>query len=71
MHKVITDNIEKIKTLCMLHNVKSLFVFGSVCTNKFDELSDIDLLILLNSMDYGDYADTYLLLAEKFEEIFI
>ena len=70
MQKIVTDNIKKIKAICMLHNVKSLFVFGSVCTDKFNESSDIDLLISLNPMDYGDYADTYLLLAEKFEEIF-
>ena len=70
MHKIVADNIEKIKTLCMLHNVKSLFVFGSVCTDNFNELSDIDLLISLKPMDYVDYADTYFLLAEKFEEIF-
>ncbi|MCK9421495.1 MAG: nucleotidyltransferase domain-containing protein [Bacteroidales bacterium] len=53
-----------------MYNVKSLFAFGSVCTDKFNDQSDIDLLIAFNSMDYGDYADTYLTLADKFEELF-
>lgn len=70
MHRIINDNIDKIRALCVNHNVKSLFAFGSVCTDKFNDSSDIDLLISFNSMDYGDYADNYFLVADKFEKIF-
>jgi predicted nucleotidyltransferase len=70
MQRLITDNIEIIKTLCADHNVKSLFSFGSVCTDNFNENSDVDLLISFNAMDYGDYADTYFNLADKFENLF-
>ncbi len=69
MQKVLTDNMEKIKALCMAHNVKNLFAFGSVCTDEFNEKSDIDLLISFLPMDYADYADTYFELAEKLEQI--
>ncbi len=62
--------MNKIKTLCMLHNVSTLFAFGSVCTDRFNEKSDIDLLISFKPMDYGDYADTYFDLADKFENLF-
>ncbi len=70
MQNIITDNIEKIKLLCQKHNVKSLFAFGSVCSEHFDEKSDIDLLISFKPMDYADYADTYFALANKFEDLF-
>ena len=70
MHRIINDNIDEIRILCISHNVKSLFAFGSVCSDKFNDSSDIDLLISFNSMDYGDYADNYFLVADKFEEIF-
>jgi predicted nucleotidyltransferase len=70
MQGIILDNLEKIRALCVMYNVKSLFAFGSVCTDKFNEQSDIDLLIAFNSMDYGDYADSYFSLADKFEELF-
>jgi predicted nucleotidyltransferase len=70
MQRLISDNIDKIKTLCMTHNVKSLFAFGSVCTDRFDDKSDIDLLISFEPMEYGDYADTYFILADKFETLF-
>jgi uncharacterized protein len=69
MDKIINDNIDNIKRLCINHNVKSLFVFGSVCTDKFNDSSDIDLLISFNPMDYGDYADNYFNLADRFEKI--
>jgi uncharacterized protein len=70
MQRLITDNIDKIKALCMMHNVRSLFAFGSVCTDKFNDNSDIDLLISFMPMDYGDYADTYFELADEFENLF-
>ena len=55
--------------LCSTHNVKSLFAFGSVCTELFNDKSDIDLLVSFKPMEYGDYADTYFELAEKFENL--
>jgi predicted nucleotidyltransferase len=70
MQKVLIDNIENLKALCLKYNVKSLYAFGSVCTENFNENSDIDLLISLNTMDHGDYADTYFELVEKFENLF-
>jgi hypothetical protein len=70
MQRLLLDNMDKIKTLCKSHNVRNLFAFGSVCTDKFNDKSDIDLLISFNSMDFGDYADTYFDLADKFENLF-
>lgn len=70
MHRLLWDNIGKIKALCLTHNVKDLYAFGSICTDKFNERSDIDLLISFNPMDFGEYADTYFDLADKFEMVF-
>jgi predicted nucleotidyltransferase len=66
MHTIVSDNIDRIKSLCKTHNVQSLFVFGSVCTDKFSNVSDIDLLVSFKPMNYGDYADL-----SKFEWITI
>ncbi|MCF8371007.1 MAG: nucleotidyltransferase domain-containing protein [Bacteroidales bacterium] len=70
MHTLLANNMDKIKALCMAYNVKNLFAFGSICTDRFNDKSDIDLLISFNPMDFGDYADSYFDLAEKFEELF-
>jgi uncharacterized protein len=69
MNRLLQENIENIKDLCISHNVSSLFAFGSVCTDKFNDESDIDFLISFKPMDYGDYADSYFELADKFENI--
>ena len=70
MQPIIENNIVGIRALCAMYNVKSLFAFGSVCTDKFSDQSDIDLLIAFNTMDYGDYADSYFNIVDKFEELF-
>lgn len=70
MKPILQSNLDKIVALCKANNVKSLFAFGSVCTEKFTDSSDIDLLISFNQMDYGDYADTYFRVAEDLEQIF-
>ncbi len=70
MNSLITDNIDKIKALCVSHHVRTLFAFGSICTDKFQDDSDVDLLISFLPMDYGDYADTYFVLADAFERLF-
>ena len=69
MNKILTDNIENLKALCMKYNVKSLYAFGSVCTEDFNINSDIDLLVSFKPLNYGDYADTYFELSEEFEKI--
>lgn len=70
MESIIEENIEQIKTLCIDHNVRELFAFGSVVTGRFSDNSDIDLLISFKPMEYGDYADNYFEIADKFKEIF-
>lgn len=70
MQRLLVDNIDEIKALCIANNVKSLFAFGSVCSDRFNDKSDVDLLVSFYSMDYGDYADTYFNLADKFENLF-
>ena len=37
MQRLLNENMDKIKALCMTHNVKNLFAFGSICTDKFKD----------------------------------
>ncbi len=37
MQRLLTDNMDKISVLCKNHNVRSLFAFGSVVTDKFND----------------------------------
>lgn len=69
MKNIVDNNIDSIRALCKQYNVKSLFIFGSVCTDKFREESDVDFLVAFHPMDYGDYADNYLNLAMALEKL--
>ncbi|HLC16870.1 MAG TPA: nucleotidyltransferase domain-containing protein [Thermodesulfovibrionia bacterium] len=69
MNKILLDKLPDIKQLCMTHNVSALFAFGSVCSDRFNEKSDIDLLVSFQIMDFGDYADNYFDFAEKLEDL--
>jgi predicted nucleotidyltransferase len=45
--------------LCRQNNVKSLYVFGSVLTNRFCDDSDIDMIVEIDSSNSLEYADNY------------
>jgi predicted nucleotidyltransferase len=54
------DNyIKQIKILCKKHDVRYLFVFGSVLTDKFSESSDVDFLVDFKSREPFDYAENF------------
>jgi predicted nucleotidyltransferase len=57
--KELNDHIDQIKQLCNEHNVKSLFAFGSVVSDKLKAESDIDLIVDIDSNDPIDYSDNY------------
>ncbi len=54
--KIYTPEIIK---LCQLHNVKSLYAFGSILNDNFNKESDIDLIVDFNLISVEDYADNY------------
>lgn len=56
--------------LCCTHNVKSLFVFGSMLTKDFKYDSDIDLLVEIDETNPLIYADTYFNLKFQLEQMF-
>ncbi|MBQ8502392.1 MAG: nucleotidyltransferase domain-containing protein [Bacteroides sp.] len=57
--KLIENNIQKIIALCRKHKVNKLFVFGSILTNRFNDESDVDLVVDFNKVSLEDYADNY------------
>ena len=70
MNSIIDKNIDQIKNICKQHHILTLFAFGSVVTDDFNEKSDIDLLVSFKPLEFGEYADNYFQTAESFEKIF-
>jgi predicted nucleotidyltransferase len=55
LHKYTTD----ITSLCQQYRVCSLYAFGSVLTDRFNNNSDIDLIVEIDESDPIEYAESY------------
>ncbi len=67
--KLISDHKIKINSLCKSHFVSQLYVFGSILTDKFNDESDVDMLIQFTSIEIKDYFDNYMNLKYSLEEL--
>lgn len=68
--KLIENNMQKIIALCKKHKVCKLFAFGSILTNRFNENSDIDLVVDFEKIALEEYADNYFNFKSSLEELF-
>jgi len=67
---LIQTHSNQIIQLCRKYKVKSLYAFGSVNTDQFNEESDVDLLVDFQEIDPIDYADNYFDLKFALEDLF-
>ena len=67
---LIENNSQKIIALCKKHKVGKLFVFGSILTDRFNEDSDVDMVVDFDKVTLEDYADNYFDLKFSLEDIF-
>ena len=63
--KLIQRNIAQIVALCEKHKVESLYVFGSVLTERFNDESDIDFVVVFDKAKVEDYFDNYFLCTRR------
>jgi len=69
MTQVIGKNIGRIHELCRKHQVKTLYTFGSVQTDRFNRQSDIDFLISFQDVPLIDFADNFFDLQISLEQL--
>lgn len=69
---LIEQNLHKIIELCRHHRVKTLSVFGSILTDRFNEDSDVDFLVNFDTADHEkwDYVGNYFDFQESLENLF-
>jgi predicted nucleotidyltransferase len=70
MQQIIKDKLSELKEICKTYDVKTLHVFGSACTENFNENSDIDILISFKDISIERYTDNYFNLHDQFERLF-
>lgn len=70
--KLIELNLQRIIELCRKHMVKTLAVFGSILTDRFNDQSDVDLLVNFDTTDHEkwDYVTNYFDFQESLERLF-
>jgi len=67
--KELFKHKKEIERLCELYNVKSLYAFGSVVTDKFNAKSDIDFIVDFKHIQINDYANNYYALKFSLQEM--
>ncbi|GHT09566.1 nucleotidyltransferase [Bacteroidia bacterium] len=71
MNKIITDKINEIQRLCKEYRIKTLYVFGSACSDRFRSDSDIDFLISFDqNLGIDEYSENYFALHYKLRALF-
>lgn len=68
---LINNNQQKLIALCQKHKVKKLYAFGSILTPRFNDQSDVDILVDFNNeIDHNNYADNYFDLYNALKNLF-
>lgn len=68
--KLIELNLQNIFALCKSHRVDKLFVFGSILTPRFNNNSDVDLVVDFKDVPLEEYADNYFSLKDALSRLF-
>lgn len=66
---ILNRHIDRIRQLCEMYDVRELFAFGSVTSDRFEKQSDIDLVVDIDDNDPISYANKYFSLKFQLEEI--
>lgn len=66
---LVENHRNQIVDLCEKHKVQELFLFGSVLTDKFNDSSDVDMLIQFHQVELLEYFDNYMDLKDNLENI--
>ncbi|MFN3022057.1 nucleotidyltransferase family protein [Chryseobacterium sp. TY3] len=69
MNQILKEKTNIINELCEAHKVKNLYAFGSILTSRFNNESDIDLIVDFLPQNILEYADNYYELKFALEEI--
>ena len=65
-----TPYSEQINDLCRQYNVNKLFAFGSVLTDRFNEKSDVDLIVDFDKQAVKDHFVNYFDFKYSLENVF-
>ena len=66
---IVEQNISSVLELCRLHQVKNMYLYGSILTENFSSDSDVDFLVNFDNVDLFQYFNNYMEFKEKLENL--
>jgi len=70
LNKEIQPKLPELIKVLKSHKVKRAYAFGSVCTDKFNSNSDVDLLIAFETSEpFDGYAENFWDMEEKLQSL--
>ena len=66
---VVEQNLSSVFEICRVHNVKNMYLFGSILTENFSSDSDVDFLVSFDKVDLSQYFNNYMDFKEKLEHL--
>lgn len=70
IHSVLAQKLSVVTRILKENGVKRAYAFGSVCSDRFNEASDIDLLIDFDEhLDPVTYGENYFIIAQSLESL--
>ena len=67
---LIDKNMQQLFTLCIKYKVKKLYAFGSILTSKFNDRSDVDLLVNFHDNEIPDMFEHFFNFVYDLEALF-
>ncbi len=69
LQPLFLEKLPQVRQILREHRVKSAHAFGSVCTDRFGDNSDIDLLVSFKKIPFGEYAENFWSLEESLKNL--
>ncbi len=70
LNSFLSDRLPAVARILRENGVTRAYAFGSVCTERFGEASDVDLLIAFDeSLDPVQYGENYFAIADALEAV--
>lgn len=69
LQPILKNKLDEVTQLLKVHNVKRAYAFGSVCTDNFNDDSDIDILIAFEKVPFDGYAQNFWDLESKLRDL--
>lgn len=70
MNTLLLNKLAELKQIARNHKVSTLYAIGSICTDEFNDKSDIDFLVEFSPEYFDGYSENYEDLKASLEDLY-